>query len=248
MMFLLFNTLSRFVIAFLPRGKHLLISGLQSPSAVIFEPKKIKSATVSTFSPSICHEVMGLDNMILVFWMLSFKPAFLLSSVTLIKRLFSSSLFPAIRVVSFAYLRLLIFLLVILIPACNSSSPAFHMMYSAYKLNKQSDNMQTWCIPGLAHTFNSFSSVLENKSALSWGKRPQGLLSIKLWWLVLCDLLHCPHCWLQQAEHKISYNQADSGCLLDHDLITTSQQLKTDFGVRYLGVEGCRKAAEMKRK
>ena len=75
--------------------------------------------------------------------MLSFKPAFLLSSVTLIKRLFSSSLFPAIRVVSFAYLRLLIFLLVILIPACNSSSPAFHMMYSAYKLNKQSDNMQT---------------------------------------------------------------------------------------------------------
>ena len=64
---LLFNTLSRFVIAFLPRSKHLLISWLQSQSAVILEPKKIKSAIVSTFSPSICHEVMGLDAMILVF-------------------------------------------------------------------------------------------------------------------------------------------------------------------------------------
>ena len=243
-MSLLFNMLSRFVIAFLPRGKHLLISGLQSPSIVILEPKKIKSATVSTFSPSICHEVIGLDDMILVFWMLSFKPAFLLSSFTLIRRLFRSSLFSAIRVVSSAYLRLLIFLLAILIPAYNSSSPAFHMMYSAYKLNKHRDNMQTWRIPGLACTFNS--SVLENKSALSWGKRPQGLPSIRVWWLVLCDLLYCPHCWLQQAGHKVSYNQVDSGCLLDHDLITTSEQLKTGFDVRCLGMEGCSKAAEMK--
>ena len=60
-MSLLFNTLSRFVIAFLPRSKYLLISWLQSLSAVILEPPKIKSATVSTFSPSICHEVMGLN-------------------------------------------------------------------------------------------------------------------------------------------------------------------------------------------
>ena len=67
MMFVLFNTLSRFVIDFLPRSKHLLILWLQSPSAVIFEPKKIKSATVSTFPPSICHEVMALDAMILAF-------------------------------------------------------------------------------------------------------------------------------------------------------------------------------------
>ena len=89
-MCLLFNTLSRFVIAFLPRSKHLLISWPQSPSAVISEPKKIKSVTVSTFSLSICHEVMGLDVTILVFWMLSFKPAFSLSSFTLIKRLFST--------------------------------------------------------------------------------------------------------------------------------------------------------------
>ena len=144
-MSLLFNILFRFVIAFLPRNKHLLISWLQSPSAVMWEPKKIKSLTVSIVSPSICHEVMGPDAMIFVFWMLSFKPTFSLSSFTL-KRFFSSSL-SAIRVVSFAYLRLLIFLPAILIPACVSSSPAFHMIYSAYKLNKQGDNIQPWRTP-----------------------------------------------------------------------------------------------------
>ena len=89
---------------------------------------------------------MELDAMILVFWMLSFKPTFSLSSFTFIKRLFSYSL-SAIRVVSSAYLRLLIFLPAILIPACASSSPVFLMMYSAYKLKKQSDNIQPWCIP-----------------------------------------------------------------------------------------------------
>ena len=66
-MSLLFNMLSRLVLTFLPRSKHLLISWLQSPSAVILEPQKIKSATVSTVSPSICHEVMGPDAMIFVF-------------------------------------------------------------------------------------------------------------------------------------------------------------------------------------
>ena len=66
-MSLLFNMLFRLVITFLPRSKHLLISWLQSPSAVILEPPKIKSATVSNVSPSICHEAMGLDAMILVF-------------------------------------------------------------------------------------------------------------------------------------------------------------------------------------
>ena len=73
-MSLLFNMLSRLVITFLPRSKRLLISWLQSPSAVILKPPKIKSATVSTVFPSICHEVMGPDAMILAFWMLSFKP------------------------------------------------------------------------------------------------------------------------------------------------------------------------------
>ena len=75
-MSLLFNMLSRLVITFLPRSKRLLISWLQSPSAVLLEPPKIKSVTLSTVSPSICHEVMGPDSMILVFWMLSFKPTF----------------------------------------------------------------------------------------------------------------------------------------------------------------------------
>ena len=79
-MSLLFNMLSRLVIAFHPRSKHILISRLQSPSAVILGSKKIKSVTVSIVSHSIFHEVMGLDAMILVFVMLSFKPAFSLSS------------------------------------------------------------------------------------------------------------------------------------------------------------------------
>ena len=114
--------LSRLVITFLPRSRHLLISWLQSSSAVILKPKKIKSVTVSTFSPPICHEVMGLDAMIFVFWKLSFKPTFSVSFFTFIERLFSSSALSAIRVVSSAYLRLLIFLLAILIPACTSPS------------------------------------------------------------------------------------------------------------------------------
>ena len=85
--------------------------------------------------------------MILVFWMLNFKPDFSLSSYIFIKRLFSSSLLSAIKVVSSAYLRLLIFLLAILIPACASSKLTFHMMYSAYKLNKQGDHIQPWHTP-----------------------------------------------------------------------------------------------------
>ena len=85
-MSLLLNMLSRLVITFLPRSKCLLISRLQSPSAVILEPRKIKSDTVSTVSPSTSHEVMGQDAMIFVFWMLSFKPTFSLSTFTFIKR------------------------------------------------------------------------------------------------------------------------------------------------------------------
>ena len=148
-MSLLFNMLSRLVIAFLffsssfsffykamaiaflPRSKHPLISWLQSPSAVILEPKKIKSTTVSTFSSSICHEVMGQDAIILVLRMLNFKPAFLFFYFTTIKRLLSSSSFSFVRVVSSSYLRLLIFLPAILIPVWDSCSPSFHMMYSA---------------------------------------------------------------------------------------------------------------------
>ena len=141
-MSLLFNMLSRLVINFLPRSKHLLISWLQSPPAVILEPHQKNSLTVSIVSPSICHEVMVLDAMILVFGMLSFKPTFSLSSFIFIKRLFSSSSLSAITVVSSAYLRLLIFLLAILIPAVLPPAQRFTWMYSAYKLNKQGDNIQ----------------------------------------------------------------------------------------------------------
>ena len=86
-----------------------------------------------------CHD--------LIFWMLNFKPTFSLSSLTFIKRLFSFSSFSAIIVVPSAYLRLLIFLLAILIPAYASSSPEFFMLYSAYKLNKQGDSIQPWHTP-----------------------------------------------------------------------------------------------------
>ena len=110
---------------------------------MILEPPKIKFDTVS---PSISHEVMGPDAMIFIFWM-SFKPPFSLSYFTFIKRLFSSSSLSAIRVVPSAYLRLLIFLLAILIPACASSSPAFLMMYSADKLKKQGGDIQAWRTP-----------------------------------------------------------------------------------------------------
>ena len=90
-MSLLFNVLSRFVIAFLPRSKCLLISWLQPPSAVILKPKKIKSVTVSIVPPSLCHEVTRPNAMIFAFWILSFKPAFSLTYFNFIQRLFSSS-------------------------------------------------------------------------------------------------------------------------------------------------------------
>ena len=141
-MSLLFNTLSRLVIAFFPRSKHLLISWLQSPSAQEYKVCHYFHCFpiyLAWSDGTRCHD--------LSFWMLSFKPVLSLSSFTFIKRLFSSSLLSAIRVVSSAYLRSLIFLLAILIPACASSSPAFHMMYSSYKLNKQNDNIQPWCTP-----------------------------------------------------------------------------------------------------
>ena len=139
-MSLLFNTLSRFVIAFLSRSKCLLISWLQSPSSY-FGAQENKICPCFRFFPFICLEIMASGAM--TFSFVSFNAEFqalLLSSFTF-KRLFSSSL-SAIRVVLCAFLRLLIFLLVILIPACDSPSPAFRMMYSAYKLNKQGDNIQ----------------------------------------------------------------------------------------------------------
>ena len=147
-MSLLFNMLSRLVISFLPRNKRLLISWLQSPSSVILEPPQNKVSPCFHCFPiyltwsdgTRCHDLSFLNVEFFTFS---------LSSFTFIKRLFSSSSLSAIRMVSSAYLRLLIFLPAILIPACVSSNPAFCMMYSAYKLNKQDGNMQPWRIPFL---------------------------------------------------------------------------------------------------
>ena len=120
---------------------------------------------------------MGLDAMILVFWKLSFKPTFSASSFTFIKRLFSSSL-SAISVVSSAYLRLLIFLLAILIPSCASSSPAFLMMYSAYKLYKQGDNIQPWGTP-----FPIWNQSVVLCPVLTVASRPAyRFLKRQVWW------------------------------------------------------------------
>ena len=96
-MSLLLNMLSIFVIAFPPRKNHLLISWLQSLSAMILEPKKRKSVTTFSFSSSTWHEVMGPHAIMLVFFLISFKPAFSISSFTLIKRFFSSSLLSALE-------------------------------------------------------------------------------------------------------------------------------------------------------
>ena len=130
-MSLLLNMLSRLVITFLPRSKHLLISWLQSPSAVILEHPQNKVWHCFHCLPIYFPWSDGTRCHDLSFWMLSFQSTFSLSSFTFIKRLFSSSSLSVIRVVSSAYLRLLIFLLAILIPTCASSSPTFHMMYSA---------------------------------------------------------------------------------------------------------------------
>ena len=128
-MSLLFNMLSRFVIVFPPRSQCLLISQLQSPSAVILEPENKVCHCFHLFPIYLplsdrtgCHDLNFFSVE-----MLSHKSAFLFSSFIFIKRLFSSSSLSAIRVVSSAYLRLL-FLLVILIPASASSSLAFCMM------------------------------------------------------------------------------------------------------------------------
>ena len=119
------------------QGLFQWVSCLHQVAKVILESKKRESVTASPFSPSIWHEAIGSDAMIFVFLILSFQLAFSLSSIALIKRPFSSSSLSAIRVISSAYLRLLIFLPVILSPACSSSSPAFYMICSANKLNTQ---------------------------------------------------------------------------------------------------------------
>ena len=163
---------------------------------------------------------MGPDAMIFIFWMLSFKPTFSLSSFTFIKRLFSSSLLSARRVVSSAYLRLLIFLPVILIPACASSSPA---LYSAYKLNKQGDNIQPWrtpfpiwnqsIVPCPVLTVVSWPAyrfltrqVRWFGISLSWGIFPFVVIYIvKQWFVIYTVTQWCDHS--PRARHPGSWSQ-----------------------------------------
>ena len=137
---LLFNMVSRLVITFLPRSKCLNFMAAVTICSDFGAQKNKVFHCFPMYLP--WSDGTGCHN--LSFWMLSFKPTFSLSSFTFIKRLLSSSSFSAIRMVSSAYLRLLLFLLTILIPIYASSSPAFLMMYSAYKLNKQGDNIQPW--------------------------------------------------------------------------------------------------------
>ena len=148
-MFLLFTMLSRLVITFLPGSNSLLISWLPSPSAVSLELPRPENKLSHCF---YCFPIYlpwkdGTGCCDLSFWTLNFKLTFSVSSFTFIKGLLGSSSLSAIRVVSSVYLRLLIFLLQILIPACVSSSLACLMMYSAYKLHKQGDSIQPWRTP-----------------------------------------------------------------------------------------------------
>ena len=129
-MSLLLNMLSRLFITFLPRSKRLLISWLQSPSAVILEPPKIKSDTISTISPSSSHEAMGPDAVIFVFCVSSFKPFFTLHfhfHQEAFEFLFTFCHKGGVICIS----EVIDIIPAILIPACVSSSPAFLMMYSA---------------------------------------------------------------------------------------------------------------------
>ena len=142
-MSLFFNKLSRFVIAFLPGSKCLLILWLQSPSSD-FGTQENKICCCFHFFSIYLPWSCGTRCHDLNFFHIEFQAS---SPLSLSSRDSSSSLLSVIRVVSSAYLRLLLLLLGILIPACDSSSLAFYMIYSAYKLNKQDDNMQPWHTP-----------------------------------------------------------------------------------------------------
>ena len=137
---LLFNMLSR-LVKVLPRSKCLLISWLQSPSAVILEPKIINSSTVSPVYPSICHELVGPDAMIFVFWMLSFKPTFSLSSFTFIKKLVSSSSIVCYSQINpFVWLKItsvLLFKVNTSEPIQKSESSLMHMIISVTYITKK---------------------------------------------------------------------------------------------------------------
>jgi len=144
-MSLLFIMMSWFAIAFLPTSKFLFIAAVAVHSD--FGAQENKVCHCFHCFPIYLPWNDGTRWHELLFWMLSFKPVFSLSSFTFIRRLFNSSFLSAIRVVSSAYVRILIFLPTILISFCASSSLEFLMMYSTYKLNNLGDNIQLWHIP-----------------------------------------------------------------------------------------------------
>ena len=165
-MSVVFNMLSSLVIAFLPRSKCLNFMAAVTICSD-FGAQENKVNTISIVSPSICHEVMGLDAVILIFWMLSFKLAFSLSSFTFVKRLFSCSSLSAIGWCHLHTWGLSMFLLALSILACASPSLAFHMMFFACKLNKQDDNIQPWRM----YSFPNLEAVIVPRpviTAASW--------------------------------------------------------------------------------
>ena len=208
-MSLLFSMLSRLVITFLPRSKHLLISWLHSASAVILDPpplqkkKKYKVCRCFHCFPIYLPWSDGTRCHDLSFWTLSFKPTLSLSSFTFIKSLFSSSLLSAIRLVSSVYLRLLIFLPAILIPACASSNPVILMMCSVYKLNMQVDNIEPWRMPFTIWKHSVFPCTLLTVASwpayrsLSRQVMSSGIRSIEEFSTVSCDL-HSQRLWRNQ--------------------------------------------------
>ena len=155
---------------------------MDSVTAVILEPKKIKSVTASILSLSTHHEVMELDTMIFIFSVLSFKPAFSLSFI-LIKRLFCSSSLSAIRVASSAYLKSLIFLPAILILTCDSSTLEFHTMgFPGGSVVKNLPVMQEMQVQSLGQEepleegMETHSSILAWR--IPWSEEPGRLQSI----------------------------------------------------------------------
>ena len=183
-MSLLFNMLCRIVIAFFPKEQVSFNFMAVVTVCSDFGAQEHKMCHCFKFLSFNLHEAMGPNAIILVFWMLSFKPAFSLSSFTL-KRLCSSSSLSAIRLASSEYLRLLMLLWEVLIPPCESSSPALHMIYSEYKLNKQGDNIQPYhtsfpiwrqpVVPCQFQTVASWPAFRFFRRQVSWSGTPISL-------------------------------------------------------------------------
>ena len=198
-MSLFFNMLTRLVIAFLPRSKCFLISRLWSTYAVILESRKQSLTLFPLFSHLFAMKWWHRIPWSLFFECWVLNQHFWLSSFTFIKRLFNYSLLSAIRVVSSAYLRLLMFLPAVLIPACTSSSLAFCMMYSAYKLNMQGGNIQPWCT-----LFPVWNSSVVQCLVLTVASGPAyRFLMRQIRWSIISISLRIFHTFLWSTQWKI---------------------------------------------